>query len=121
MKCILCGKHLYQEMNFSVLISNKNIHQTCENAFILHEERVTFPIENGIVEYDYLFSRGTKKANIDQLFFRYMGIWLSRFIKDNSGALLILYDDVLEGDLSLILSLGSYVVVLLSMFDEIEL
>lgn len=121
MKCKVCEKYFVSETKFTNLFVFKDICENCNSTYNIEPKYEVFPMNNGIIEYYYLYS--DLIINVKQLFYleKYYQNILDICLKNIGQAVLIFIDkftyEDLKEDLPFLEPFGHLVFVSLIRFD----
>lgn len=122
-RCKLCGKSLYQNMNYRQLFQKRALcHSSCLEKLKMNEEASVIPIDYNLLYYDFVLEE--KVVHFDELYLElfYLGISITRHLKLASESLLLYLDEEVQNFIDnlypdLVFMLSKKPIILVSLWE----
>lgn len=111
--CKICNENLYKDITFeNIFKNNYTVHASCINNLVFNNDRITIPINNNLIYYDYVFQDLNENYNYDYLEMKYMNKLLINNIDKSDWSIIIyyesgLFDSFKDIDLLILFSLSN--------------
>ncbi|MBN2604480.1 MAG: hypothetical protein JXR62_01495 [Bacilli bacterium] len=121
--CKLCGKSLYEKMNFTILFKKGlQCHNDCIKKLDFDHESSLIPIDYNMIIYDCLLAKEFHYLNEPFLVLNYFGVLMQKYLEATKQSMMLYLDEELEQyimtqNLEVVFKLSNNPIILLSILE----